>query len=147
MPIAWFVAQADQSGQPWFSLYDLFWMTVLAVFALTIIGALVRTRQRDKCLTLLNDHHVTYLPVDGEPMWGDLYVSSGGLELCFDAPHVNRRGLAKTSTLVFKDELAKCLALCRTVHGLTDEERNGREKQIRLSFHPGALRRVCRCIR
>ena len=147
MPIAWFVAQADQSGQPWFNLDDLFWMTVLGVFALTIIGALVRTRQRDKCLKLLNDHHVTYLPVDGEPMWGDLYVASSGLELCFDAPHVNRRGLTKTSTLVFKDELAKCLALCRTVHGLTDEERRGREKQIRRSFHPGVLRRLWRWIR
>ncbi len=83
MPIAWFVAQADQSGQPWLNLDDLFWMTVLGVFALTIIGALVRTRQRDKCLKLLNDHHVTYLPVDGKPMWGDLYVASSGLELCF----------------------------------------------------------------
>ena len=43
MPIAWFVAQADHSGQSWFNLDDLFWMTVLGVFALTIIGALVRT--------------------------------------------------------------------------------------------------------
>ena len=103
MPIAWFVAQADQSGQPWLNLDDLFWMTVLGIFALTIIGALVRARQRDKCLKLLNDHHVTYLPVDGKPMWGDLYVASNGLELCFDAPFVNRRGLTKTSTLVFKD--------------------------------------------
>ncbi len=147
MPIAWFVAQADQSGQPWLNLDDLFWMTVLAIFTFTIIGALIRTRQRDKCLKLLNDHHVTYLPVDGEPMWGDLYVASSGLELCFDAPHVNRRGLTKTSTLVFKDELAKCLALCRTVHGLTDQERRDREKQIRRSFHPGAMRRLWRWIR
>ena len=144
MPVAWFVAQADQSGPPWLNLDNLFWMTVLALFALTIIGALVRTRQRDKCLKLLDDHHVTYLPVDGEPMWGDLYVSSSGLELRFDAPYVNRRGLTKTSTLVFKDELAKCLALCRTVHGLTDEERRTREKQIRRSFHPGPLRRLWR---
>lgn len=147
MPIAWFVAQADLSEQPWLKLDDLFWMTVLAVFALTIIGALVRTRQRDKCLKLLNDHHVTYLPVDGEPMWGDLCVTSSGLELCFDAPYVNRRGLTKTSTLVFKDELVKCLALCRTVHGLTDEERGQREKQIRRSFHPGPLRRLWRWFR
>jgi len=147
MPIAWFVAQADQSGQPWLNLDNLFWMTVLAVFALTIIGALVRTRQRDKCLKLLHDHHVTYLPVDGKPMWGDLYVSSSGLELRFDAPFINRRGLTKTSTLVFKDELTQCLALCRTVHGLTDEERRGREKQIRRSFHPGALRRLLRWLR
>ena len=147
MPIAWFVAQADQSAQPWLNLDDLFWMTILAVFALTIIGALVRTRQRDKCLKLLNDHHVTYLPVAGAPMWGDLYVASNGLELRFDAPHVNRRGLTKTSTLVFKDELARCLAVCRTVHGLTDEERRGREKQIRRSFHPGVLRRFWRSIR
>lgn len=147
MPVTWFVAQGDPSGQPWLNLDDLFWMTVLGVFALTIIGALVRTRQRDKCLKLLNDHHVTYLPVDREPMWGDLYVASNGLELCFDAPHVNRRGLTKTSTLVFKDELAKCLALCRTVHGLTDEERRDREKQIRRSFRPGPLRRFWRGVR
>ena len=111
MPIAWFVAQANQSRQPWFNLDDLFWMTVLGVFALTIIGALVRARQRDNCVKLLNDHHVPCRPVDGKPMWGDLYVASNGLELCLDAPFVNRRGLTKTSTLVFKDELAQCLAL------------------------------------
>ena len=60
---------------------------------------------------------------------------------------MNRRGLTKTSTLVFKDELSRCLALCRTVHGLTDHEREQREKQIRRSFHPGPLRRLWRWFR
>ena len=33
------------------------------------------------------------------------------------------------------------------MHGLTDEERRGREEQIRRSFHPGVLRRLWRWIR
>ncbi len=49
MTLARLVAQASQSNQQWLNLDDLFWMTVLGIFALTIIGALVRTRQRDKC--------------------------------------------------------------------------------------------------
>jgi hypothetical protein len=141
------VAQAAAPETGWLSFDNVFWMSVLLIFVLTVVGALIRMRQRDKCLKLFAGHHVTYVPLGGRPVWGDLVVASSGLEVLFDAPGVTGRGLMKTSTLLFPRDLARCLALCRSVHGLTDEERRSRERQIRRSFNPGPLRRLFRWVR
>ena len=142
------LAQDQPSGSSgWFGLDDVFWLTILLVFVVAIVGALLRLRQKDKCLKLIDKYHVTYLTVDGRTMWGDLSVASQGLELQFDAPYRTRRGLAKNSLLIFQDELSNCLAICRTVYGLTEAERHDRERQIRRSFEPGLLRRLARWLR
>lgn len=126
----------------WFGIDDVFWLTVFFIFLVTIVGALVRRLRKDKCLKLLHDDHVTYLTDKGRPLWGDLAVSGHGLELRYDAPYTTSRGLVKTSYLAFPDEA--CAALCRTVHGLTEDEKKAREKQIRASFDPGLVRRFLR---
>ncbi|MHC4416336.1 MAG: hypothetical protein ACYS0G_13755 [Planctomycetota bacterium] len=135
------------ASSPWFGLDDVFWLTILVVFVVAIVAALVRLLQKDRCLKLLGDFHVTYLAGARRTIWGDLRVSGTGLELVFDVPYRTRRGLAKSTTLIFTDELDRCLAICRTVHGLTDEERRDRERQIRRSFNPGLLRRWARRLR
>ncbi len=131
----------------WFGLGDVFWLTVLIVFVLGIVAAFVRLLQKDKCLKLLDDYHVTYLAGGRRTIWGDLRVSGGGLELVYDAPYRTRRGLAKSTSLIFADELNACVAVCRTVHGLTKKEQRARQKQIRRSFRPGLLRRLARWLR
>ncbi|MHC4141850.1 MAG: hypothetical protein ACYSUF_08245 [Planctomycetota bacterium] len=131
----------------WFGLDDVFWLTILLVFVLGIVAAFVRLLQKDRCLKLLDDYHVTCLAGGRRTIWGDLSVSSSGLELVYDAPHRTQRGLAKTTSLIFADELNACVAICRTVHGLTDPERHDRERQIRRSFRPGLFRRLARWLR
>lgn len=126
---------------------DLFWLSLLIIFGASVVTALVRARQRDKCLALLDDHHVTIVGRDGAVRWGDLVVSAGGVELLFDVAHQTRRGLAKSSALLFADDLDKCVALCRTTHALTDEEKAQRTRQIERSFRPGLLRRAARRVR
>ena len=61
--------EGGDSG-PWIGLGDVFWLTILLVFLLSIIAALLRLRQRDKCLKLLDDSHVTYLAGNAVTMWG-----------------------------------------------------------------------------
>jgi hypothetical protein len=111
------------------------------------VAAFVRLLQKDKCLKLLDDYHVTYLAGGRRTIWGDLRVAGGGLELVYDAPYRTRRGLDKTTSLIFSDELNACVAVCRTVHGLTAKERRHRQTQIRRSFRPGPLRRLARWLR
>jgi hypothetical protein len=53
----------------------------------------------------------------------DLYVSSQGVELIYDSPFTTPRGLIKGRNLASAEEVGACLALCRTVHGLTDEKK------------------------
>lgn len=136
---------AEDGG--WFGLDDLFWLTVLVIFLATIIGALVRRLRKDKCVKLLDDHHVTYLAADGSALWGDLSVSSQGLELRYDAPFTTSRGLLKSGYLVYPDEWGSCVALCRSIHGLTEAEREERLRQVRRTFHPGPVRRLLRAFR
>jgi hypothetical protein len=131
----------------WFGLDDIFWLTILVVFVVAIVAAFVRLLQKDKCLKLLDDFHVTYLAGGGRTIWGDLRVAGGGLELIYDAPYRTRRGLAKSTSLIFPDELNGCVAICRIDHGLTERERRDREAQISHSFRPGPLRRAARWLR
>lgn len=126
---------------------DLFFLTLLVIFLATIGGAVLRRLAKDKCLKLLHDHHVTYLADASTPLWGDLVVSAQGLELEYDAAHVSRTGLVKTSFLVFPDEWKGMVALCRCEHGLTDAEKRARAAQVRRSFRPSLPRRLLRMLR
>lgn len=148
MIAATILAQGDAaSSGSGLGLDNLFLWTILVVIVASMLGAVIRRRQRDKCLKLLNDHHVTLLTTGGQVLWGDLIVYSQGLEVRFDAPYQTRRGLTKTSAMLFDDELGQCLALCRIEEALTPNERRVRERQIRRSFNPGPWRRSWRWVR
>ena len=127
-----------------FGVDDIFLLTVGLIFALTLLGAFLRRITHDRCLRLLHDHHVTYLPHAGRVVWGDLHVSSHGLEIRFDSSFVNSRGLTKSGYFVYEDELLESVAICRTVHGLTPAEAGDRERQIKRTVHPRLHRRVRR---
>ncbi len=127
-------------------LDEIFAATVVLIFALSLAAAVVRRLAKDKCLKLMHDHHVTYLPEAGPIIWGDMHVRSQGFEIVFDSPFTNSRELVKTGSLVYDDEAPKAVAICRTIHGLTKEELRDREKQIARSIHPGPLRRLRRAM-
>ncbi len=122
-------------------------LTITFIFLTAIIGVLVKTRRKDKCLKLLRGFHVSYLSRAGESMWGDLKVYPAGLELLFDAPYTTRRGLIKTSALIYPPQLETCKAICRVASDLTADEVRKRERQVRRTFHPNMLRRTMRWLR
>lgn len=139
---------ALQSGSWWQVLLDnALGITILVIFLAAVIIALINAWWRDKCLKLLDDYHVTYLQLDGTPTWGDLTVFSRGIELRFDAPYVTRRGLIKSSALIYEEDLAQCLAICRTSFALSEREQQLRTEQVTRTFNPGRLRRLLRWIR
>ena len=127
-------------------LDEIFAATVVLIFALSLAAAVVRRLAKDKCLKLMHDHHVTYLPAAGPIIWGDMHVRSQGFEIIFDSPFTNSLDLVKTGALVYDDEAPNAVAICRTIHGLTKEELRDREKQIARGIHPGPLRRLRRAM-
>jgi hypothetical protein len=122
-------------------------LAILFIFVTAIITVLIQQRRKDKCLKLLDDYHVSYINAVGTVIWGDLRVYSKGLEVIFDAPYQTRRGLYKTSALIYEKQLADCHAICRCVDGLTDREQRMRQLQIIRTFNPGPIRRATRALR
>lgn len=140
------LAQEPQRA-PLFSLDNAFWMSVLVIFLLTIISAFIRRRQRDRCLKLFNDYHTTLLSLKSSPLWGDLRVTSDGIEIMFDSVYTTARGLSKCSALVYAEDLNDALCLCRPYAGLNADERRDRERQLKRSINPNLLRRTMRWLR
>ncbi|MFB3430934.1 MAG: hypothetical protein ABL309_08435 [Phycisphaerales bacterium] len=140
-------ASPPTSSQPLITLDNAFWLSVGVIFMITIISAFIRRRQRDRCVKLFNDFHVTVLSAKADPIWGDLCVTSEGVEVIFDAEYLTRRGLSKTSALVYAEELNDAIALCRPFLGLNGQEMRDRERQLRRSINPNLLRRSMRWIR
>ncbi len=146
--LALLLLETENSRPFWHLLIDnVLALTVFVIFLAAAIGAVTRLRRKDKCLKLLHDHHVTFLARCGRALWGDLVVYSQGIELRFDAPHVTRQGLKKTSALLYQTELSQCFAICRLDLALTGAERRERVKQVRRSFRPGPGRRAVRGLR
>jgi len=152
------LAQADNAtppaavtlpATPWWEILldNSVFITVLFIFVTAVVTVLVKQRKKDKCLKLFHDYHVSYLTITGQIIWGDLIVFSKGLELAFDAPYENTRGMLKTSAMIYEQDLANCLAICRTEVGLTDAEKKARQRQLRRAINPGIIRRGWRCIR
>ncbi len=128
-------------------LDNVFWATIGLIFLTAIISAFVRARQRDDCLALLHDHHMTLVRADGAAIWGDLLVHARGLEVRYVEAIQTGLGVTKTSYLVYASEMAEVLALCRAVGQLTPAERAEREAQIARRVNPSLLRRAARAWR
>ncbi len=129
-----------------FGLDDLFWATVVLIFVVTLAAALVRRLRRDRCLRLMHDFHVTVLTPGRTALWGDMMVFSNGAHLVFDSALAGAGGDAKTGALLYQDEIAQAVAVCRTVWGLTTEELAERQRQIRRSIDPPLWRRTGRAV-
>ncbi len=128
-------------------LDDIFWATLGLIFLTAIVSAFVRLRQRDACLKLMDDHHVTLVMAAGRAVWGDLRVHPQGLELRYAAAHRSRAGLLKTGYLLYQPEMGSLLAMCRYVGQLSPDEQAQRAKQIAATFQPNLWRRSLRTIR
>lgn len=137
------------AAKPWWQLIveNSLALTITFIFLTAILSVVLTQRRRDKCLKLLHDFHVTYLTTAGVPVWGDLIVYSSGIELTFDAPHRTRRGLPKSSAMVYQKDMASTLAICRVDYGLTETERRQRDAQVRRTFRPNIFRRAMRWFR
>jgi len=150
------LAQTAADAQTVINAHEPLWQTllnnslalvILLIFLTSIVTVVVRQRRRDKCLRLMHDYHVSYTDMAGRVVFGDLVVYSKGLELAFDAPYRTRRGIIKTSELIYEKDVENCLAVCRCVGSLSAKEKQMRRAQIERSFRPGAFRRGTRTLR
>ena len=124
-----------------------YWFGPLGPFLAGIIGTVIGRRQKDRCLKLLDDFHVTLTRNSGEVFWGDLRVYPQGLEVQFDNPHATRLGAQKSGVLIYEKELGDFVGVLRTFSELTQAEKIQREDQVVARFRPGPMRRFLRGMR
>ncbi len=143
-------AAPNPADQPWWYLLldNALGIAILAVFITAVVAMILQQRRRDKCLKLFRKYTVTFLSTaQPEPMWGKLHVFPESIELEFDAPYVNRRGVVKSSSLIYKEELDKGLALLRPRQAQDDKHQRKRLKQVKRRFRPWFHRRAWRWVR
>jgi hypothetical protein len=109
---------------------------IAAIFALALLGKVLRQLRKDSCLRFFHSFHVSFTDSKGRVMWGAMHLTGQGLELCFDAVHVDARDLAKSGAIVFPPEISEMTAVCRCVHGMTSEEQRLRDQQVHGVLHP-----------
>ena len=123
-----------------------FWFTLFLVFVIVVTSALLRMRERDKCLKLFDGQRVTYLGGRAATLWGVLHVFNRGLELVYDAVQSDE-DRRKSSALLYQAEYTKSVALCRTATGLEADHESRRALQVQATFAPGPFKRYLRVAR
>ena len=118
-------------------------ITIGVIFFLSLTGAYLRTKTRDRCLKSWEGFHVTLERANGKLVWGELHVVSTGMEFVYTDTVQDERHL-ESSYLLYANEYADIQALYRYVAQLTDKTRQLRTRDINSSFHPSPARRFRR---
>jgi len=121
-------------------------ITLSLIFALTLVGAYMRSTMKDRCLKSLEDFQVTLEMASGKTVWGIMHASSSGVELQYpdavqDEEHI------ESSYILYSSEYQSVQAFYRYAHQLDEEMRSRRQSDIERSFHPRPLRRLLRKFR
>lgn len=124
---------------------SILWL-ILAVFVLTLVGGVIRKLRKDPCLRFMHEQRVSFVGPEGRTMWGDMELTSQGFALHFDVPYVDERDLSESGAFVFPPELSGMIAVCRTTHGMTDEQKARRAEQVQRVLYPDRNARARRLL-
>ncbi len=112
----------------------------------TVVAAFIRGRVKDKCLGDFLDDLVTLEEASGKIIFGKLSVENTGLELIYPAKHKDKSGHDKSSYILYKNEYPNIRALIRYHDELSEHRKKERERELKRTYHPTALRRLKRRI-
>lgn len=121
-------------------------VTLAVIFFITLVGAWLRTRRKDECLKSFDGYHVTLERADNRVVWGNLKISTTGLELQYrdivqDEQHI------ESSYVLYGSEYDQIQAIYRYADDLTAENQQRRQQDLKRWFHPGPLRFLIRKFR
>ncbi len=121
-------------------------VTLSVIFLITLVGAWLRTRRKDECLKSFDGYQITLERTDNRVVWGNLHLSTTGLELLYreaiqDDQHI------ESSYVLYGTSYNKIQAIYRYADDLTEENKKRREQDLTRWFHPGPLRYLVRKLR
>lgn len=121
-------------------------ITIVFIVLAAVVGAFVRRRSRDRCLRDFERNMVTLEQTSGKTVWGKLRVENTGLEFIYPATHKDQDGHNETSFILYKHEYPNIAAVIRFHDELSERNRMQRQKELKRTYHPAALRRLKRKI-
>ena len=121
-------------------------ITILFIIFAAGVGAFVRKRSRDKCLRDFEHNMVTLEQKSGKTIWGKLRVENTGLEFVYSEKYKDQDGHDETSYILYKYEYPDIEAVIRFHDELSELHKKKREKELKMTYHPGFRRRLKRRI-
>jgi len=121
-------------------------ITIGLIFLVTLIGAYVRSKIKDRCLKDFVGFHVTIEREDGKLIWGIMSLESTGLELSYTDTFQDEKHV-ESSYVLYGSEYQGMQAIYRYADKLSAWGRKKRDRDIRSAFHPNMFRRLARSTR
>ena len=125
---------------------DTFAITIIFIILATVVAAFVRRKSRDKCLRDFLFNMVTLEETTGKIIRGKLRVENTGLEFTYPTNLKDENGHDETSFILYKYEYSNIQALIRYHDELSESAKKDREKELKRTYHPRALRKLQRKI-
>jgi len=127
-------------------MFDSFTITLLIILATALISAFSRRVKRDKCLYDFNDHPVSLEKITGKiTAKGILKVENTGLEFVYLKEKIDdEKNFIHSTYIFYKYEFPQIQALIRFHDELSEEGKKAREKELKRTYKPSALKRLKR---
>ncbi len=123
---------------------DTFTITLIFIVCSTFVAAFVRRMRKDKCLIDFSDNLITIELKSGKILKGKLKVESTGLELMHPEIQRDNNVNVETSTILYKYEYPQIQTLIRFHDELSEENKKERDKKLKKTYHPNAMRKLFR---
>lgn len=121
-------------------------ITIVLIFLVTLLGAYLRSRIKDRCLNAFVGFHVTIERADNKLVWGVMTLEATGLELSYKDTIQDEKHI-ESSYVLYASEYDEIQAIYRYADKLSAWERKKRERDVRHSLHPNFFRRLARSAR
>lgn len=121
-------------------------ITIGLIFLVTLFGAYMRSRFRDRCLKDFVGFHVTIERANNKLVWGTMSLEATGLELAYTDAMQDEQHI-ESSYILYASEYQELQAIYRYADKLSAWGRRKRANDIRRAFHPNLFRRLGRSLR
>jgi len=118
-----------------------FLISLVLIVLVTMVGAFLRRRSRDKCLRDFSDNPLTLKQTGGKTIWEKLRIEHTGLELLYAETKTDAKGHAESSFILYKNEFSSVQALVRFHDDLSEADQVARERDIQKTYQPGWVAR------
>lgn len=128
-------------------MIDSFTITIVFIILATLVAALIRGRNKDKCLKDFASNVITLEQTSGKILKGTLRLENTGLELIYPSKTKNKNGNEEASYILYKHEYPNIQAIILYHSALTELGKKKRQKELKKIYHPSLLRRLKRKIK